>query len=600
MKNITNLTICHPQDGETLYFHGRECIDIDVSPGTEEIILSGPDIRNDLIARISLRNIDKSFPGVKKIIIREEIIDISISNYMFPNVREIESESSSFLNEQYLIKNSYDRTLLNTFCIKNEEEVSELNVNTIADYAFEGCEKADGFFADEHRKNACVPSVIYQHAFDSSAFLKLPFVDGFKKIGPVIFAVDDTAEEIVFKRRYNEKYVCPKEMSIKNVKRAVIEEVFCMRNAIPLPETVVIQSAKCNLRFLHSFLNDENTENFEVPSSSCIFTTVDGILYSKDKKTLIKCPTGKTGHVVIPDGTEFINDNAFLHSKISSVKFPENSISMGKDAFHGSTVSSINFGDSLTQIGGYEKNVFANCNNLIEVEIPSSVLRIGDGTFLNCENLKSVILNEGLRYIDAKTFCGCSNLHEIKIPGTVQHIGNRSFTDVYNLIISKPLSGLLYALTGPSYHTENKYVIKKITTNEGILYMPNRLKPLDMYKINLTSAKEYPPANLYIHAATTELKQDTAYWIYKHEDETDSVNFDKVKKYLRRCAKQMAMRYMESDDEKSFANFVSEGFLSKAALKELLKLAEQRNDTSVAAYLLDAIDEQTPCSSFRL
>ena len=88
-----------------------------------------------------------------------------------------------------LIKNSYNRTLLNTFCIKNEEEVSELNVNTIADYAFEGCEKADGFFADEHRKNACVPSIIYQHAFDSSAFLKLPFVDGFKHIAAMSVCV---------------------------------------------------------------------------------------------------------------------------------------------------------------------------------------------------------------------------------------------------------------------------------------------------------------------------------------------------------------------------------------------------------------------------
>lgn len=78
MKNITNLTICHPKDGETLYFHGRECIDIDVSSGIEEIILSGPDMRNDLIAHVNLRNIDKNFPDVKKIMIREEIIDISM------------------------------------------------------------------------------------------------------------------------------------------------------------------------------------------------------------------------------------------------------------------------------------------------------------------------------------------------------------------------------------------------------------------------------------------------------------------------------------------------------------------------------------------
>ena len=56
---------------------------------------------------------------------------------------------------------------------------------------------------------------------------------------------------------------------------------------------------------------------------------------------------------------------------------------------------------------------------------------------------------------------------------------------------------------------------------------------------------------------------------------------------------------MDADKQK-FTEFLNEDFLSKAALKELLKLAEQRDDTSAAAYLLTAIDKQTPCSSFRL
>lgn len=59
---------------------------------------------------------------------------------------------------------------------------------------------------------------------------------------------------------------------------------------------------------------------------------------------------------------------------------------------------------------------------------------------------------------------------------------------------------------------------------------------------------------------------------------------------------------MMDTDKQKFTEFLNEGLLSKAALKELLKLAEQRNDTSTAAYLLAAIDEheQTSCSSFRL
>lgn len=88
---------CTPNEGVTLYFEDGICVDIDIEPGVSTVNLTGViDVRRNRLCRIiKLRGVDKSFPDVKKLIIGEDIYSISISNYMFPNVREIESESPS-------------------------------------------------------------------------------------------------------------------------------------------------------------------------------------------------------------------------------------------------------------------------------------------------------------------------------------------------------------------------------------------------------------------------------------------------------------------------------------------------------------------------
>ena len=100
-------------------------------------------------------------------------------------------------------------------------------------------------------------------------------------------------------------------------------------------------------------------------------SAIDGILYSKDKKKLIKCPGGRTGDIIIPEGVESINDYAFSMSKISSVSFPESMNYIGRSAFLYSEVSRIDFGHGIAYIGGHEGMVFSGCKNLTEIEVPS-------------------------------------------------------------------------------------------------------------------------------------------------------------------------------------------------------------------------------------
>lgn len=75
---------------------------------------------------------------------------------------------------------------------------------------------------------------------------------------------------------------------------------------------------------------------------------IDGILYSKDGKYLLKCPRGKTGHVSIPEGTKTIGLEAFRGCMISSVSLPDSLTEIKGNAFSCSLIQKIDFGHGIT------------------------------------------------------------------------------------------------------------------------------------------------------------------------------------------------------------------------------------------------------------
>ena len=60
------------------------------------------------------------------------------------------------------------------------------------------------------------------------------------------------------------------------------------------------------------------------------------------------------------------------------------------------------------------------------IAIPFKVTRIGESAFKNCDNLREVVLSEGLVKIGASAFCDCA-IETIVIPTTVLEIGNAAF-----------------------------------------------------------------------------------------------------------------------------------------------------------------------------
>ena len=112
--------------------------------------------------------------------------------------------------------------------------------------------------------------------------------------------------------------------------------------------------------------------------------------------------------------------------KLTSINLPNTLISIGNIAFqHCELLESINIPNTVTNIGW---QAFIYCYELASINIPNSVTSIGPGAFAACYNLASVTFAEGsqLTSIDGQTFAGCG-LSSINIPNSVTTIGKEAF-----------------------------------------------------------------------------------------------------------------------------------------------------------------------------
>ena len=582
-----NLILFNPCQDVFLYFDGpdlQNCVDIDIKDGVDTVVFSGEG--SGVI--INLRNVNKQFPDVKTILIGKDVAKINISNFMFPNVRKVTSNSKYFCSGRYLVSNvSFLNVLKNVFCIKQGEAVDEVTETIIEDYAFEGCMETNGFF------DGITYYRFKEKAFAGSAFLNLSPHNGLISKNGVIFAVDDDATEIAI----DDDYSMPEDLNLKHVKKMILYHLNHIASLITaFPETVVIadESAGTKTRCNYGVFNNKRIKNFEVRPDSQSLTVIDGILYSKNGQRLLKCPQGKTGHVSIPEGTRTILSEAFRGCMISSVSLPDSLTEIKDNAFSSSMIQEIDFGHGITSLGNYRSSyVFSRCNSLTRIEIPSHIQTIGTGAFFGCKNLSSVKIHEGVQWIRDSAFNECDSLKSVELPSSIKYIGNGSFLSTETLKVDSVFGGLLYGFTG-SYAAG--FDVKKLIVKDKTYYLPLVFNPKQLYILNrCCKSSEFPNEQFYKDASCTELKQNTALYLYEnHIDDSDE-----VKKYLKRSSKQIAYRLLDSDMDDKLIQFIQLGLLSKASLNELLLSSREKDNVSISSYILEELDKFSQ-STFRL
>ncbi|MCM1186910.1 MAG: leucine-rich repeat protein [Lachnoclostridium sp.] len=178
------------------------------------------------------------------------------------------------------------------------------------------------------------------------------------------------------------------------------------------------------------------------------FAIFEYSLDKKDQATITKY-NGNVSALNIPDTLDGhsvvgIGEKVFAHnSKLRMVVISDSITSIGAGAFgQCENLSSVKLPKSLKTMGAH---AFYNCDNLKEVEIPKSLTETSSayiyefaynyqyGPFFGCDNLKSIIFEEGTTKIAKGLFANCPGIESITIPDTVTSIAESAFFKCNNL-----------------------------------------------------------------------------------------------------------------------------------------------------------------------
>lgn len=184
-------------------------------------------------------------------------------------------------------------------------------------------------------------------------------------------------------------------------------------------ETLILNEKVAEIP-IDSFCYNISLTNIVVPEANPFFSSRDGILYSKDGKTLLNYPPArKAERYEIEEGTLFMRQSFRYGPRfLFEITTPSTFTSLPDDAFRCSfTVRKINVKEGVKKIG---KRCFSFSTDLETVNLPSGLEEIEEDAFRGLTSLETIEIPSSVKVIGPKAFSDCPRLKSIKLPSACE------------------------------------------------------------------------------------------------------------------------------------------------------------------------------------
>ncbi len=164
----------------------------------------------------------------------------------------------------------------------------------------------------------------------------------------------------------------------------------------------------------------------QVNESNENYASHDGMLFTKDMKTLLACPSGKTGDLVIPEGVEKIARIAcyYCNNLTGTLILPESLKTIEEFAFQETKLTGdLIFPDSVETIGEWS---FSGTDFDGELTLPASLTKIDEGVFCGAEFVGDLVIPDGVTRIEDAAFFGAAFNGELHLPDSIEYIGEHA------------------------------------------------------------------------------------------------------------------------------------------------------------------------------